>query len=88
MKRSTALYESLTAFFPSLGRTGRSFRERTGVLASGPVPRSAQSEVSRSTRLGDWCDLAMFDLGESRTDVLEVAFEKRDVQLLTKSGSD
>lgn len=59
------------------------FLAEAAVLGRGPVPVSVKSLKPRSSRRGEsrGALLAMFDLGESRTLVLDTDREKRDMRL-------
>jgi len=58
---------------------------RRGVFAAGPVPVRVKSETALSTFFGVL--RAMFDFGESRTEVLEMALEKRGVYVFVNKDS-
>lgn len=88
MNLSAALKLVLTILFVGRGRIDPSFRARAGVcLVAGPVPVRVKSETFRSSLRGEFVPLAMFDLGESRTEGLAIDLENRPDRLPLKSGS-
>ncbi len=69
MNLSPAFWGTRMVVLPVLARSGHSFFDRSfdGLgLTVEPVPVRVQSETPSSSRLGDFADLAIFDLGESR----------------------
>ena len=67
MNRSAVVCGSLMVVLPTLDRKAPSFRDFSldGVLVvAGPVPVKVHSDTPRSNPLGEFLDLAMFDLGE------------------------
>lgn len=65
-----------------------SLRNLEGVcLGAGPVPVNVKSDVLESNLRGDCKIFAMFDFGDSRTEILVMDFENLLVRLLANRGS-